>query len=399
MAIIFNIGESVKLSAFNMLQEPIKMLMEKETEAFEKGSLISKIYQMKTTDKFQEEFRSRTAMDGFKPTEDMQVPGLSDFGEGYRKVFRTQIWTNAFVISKQTIEDNQTMDINANAVGFIKSYNRTRELFAFKMLGEAVSSATGFGTFGDKKFDLRGSDTTDGSVDGTGTPQLYFHNAHKLAGDPSKTQSNKFHTKTAINLGEAGAVEKVIDAIEQVAQAMGKYTDEKGNLLALSPTQIVIPGNQYKLRDAIITGLKSKYGSSMGENGVNLFYGKYEIIEAPYLDGQGGFGDNDQGILLIDPVANREYLGAVWFDRTPLEVSSHIDEDTKANVWDGRARFGVGFCNYRAMAYLNTGSTITDATNTGDKYHSTGIDVAPLAGGAKAVNVINTVKTQAQAQG
>ena len=395
MAIIFNIGESVKLSAFNMLQEPIKMLMEKETEAFEKGSLISKIYQMKTTDKFQEEFRSRTAMDGFKPTEDMQVPGLSDFGEGYRKVFRTQIWTNAFVISKQTIEDNQTMDINANAVGFIKSYNRTRELFAFKMLGEAVSTTTGFGEFGGKKFDLRGSDTVDGSVDGTGTPQLYFHNAHKLCEawtdatkTTHKTQSNKFTTSAAINLGEAGAVEKVIDAIERVAQAMGKYTDEKGNLLALNPTQIVIPGNQYKLRDAIITGLKSKYGSSMGENGVNLFYGKYEVIEAPYLDGQGGFADEDQGILLIDPVANREYLGAVWFDRTPLEVSSHIDEDTKANVWDGRARFGVGFCNYRAMAYLSTGGTQT--TN------ATSITVAPLAGGAKAVNVVNTVKTQAQ---
>ena len=395
MAIIFNIGESVKLSAFNMLQEPIKMLMEKETEAFEKGSLISKIYQMKTTDKFQEEFRSRTAMDGFKPTEDMQVPGLSDFGEGYRKVFRTQIWTNAFVISKQTIEDNQTMDINANAVGFIKSYNRTRELFAFKMLGEAVSTTTGFGEFGGKKFDLRGSDTVDGSVDGTGTPQFYFHNAHKLceawtdaAKTTHKTQSNKFSTSVKINLEEAGAVEKVIDAIERVAQAMGKYTDEKGNLLALNPTQIVIPGNQYKLRDAIITGLKSKYGSSMGENGVNLFYGKYEVIEAPYLDGQGGFTDEDQGILLIDPVANREYLGAVWFDRTPLEVSSHIDEDTKANVWDGRARFGVGFCNYRAMAYLSTGGTQT--TN------ATSITVAPLAGGAKAVNVINTVKTQAQ---
>lgn len=395
MAIIFNIGESVKLSAFNMLQEPIKMLMEKETEAFEKGSLISRIYQMKTTDKFQEEFRSRTAMDGFKPTEDMQVPGLSDFGEGYRKVFRTQIWTNAFVISKQTIEDNQTMDINANAVGFIKSYNRTREMFAFKMLGDAVSSSTGFGEFGGKKFDLRGSDTVDGSVDGTGTPQLYFHNAHKLCEawtdatkTTHKTQSNKFSTSAKINLEEAGAVEKVIDAIERVAQAMGKYTDEKGNLLALNPTQIVIPGNQYKLRDAIITGLKSKYGSSMGENGVNLFYGKYEVIEAPYLDGQGGFTDEDQGILLIDPVANREYLGAVWFDRTPLEVSSHIDEDTKANVWDGRARFGVGFCNYRAMAYLSTGGTQT--TN------ATSITVAPLAGGAKAVNVVNTVKTQAQ---
>ena len=87
-------------------------------------------------------------------------------------------------------------------------------------------------------------------------------------------------------------------------------------------------------------------------------------------------------------MANREYLGAVWFDRTPLEVSSHIDEDTKANVWDGRARFGVGFCNYRAMAYLSTAHTQTANATT--------ITVTPLAGGAKAVNVINTVKTQAQ---
>ena len=40
-AIIFNIGESVKLSAFNILQEPIKMLMESEKEAFEKESIVS----------------------------------------------------------------------------------------------------------------------------------------------------------------------------------------------------------------------------------------------------------------------------------------------------------------------------------------------------------------------
>ena len=36
MAIIFNIDEAVKLSAFNVLQEPIKMLLENEKELFEK---------------------------------------------------------------------------------------------------------------------------------------------------------------------------------------------------------------------------------------------------------------------------------------------------------------------------------------------------------------------------
>ena len=55
MAIIFNIGESLKQSAFNILQEPIKMLMENEKEAFEKESFLSKVFVMKTTDKYQEE--------------------------------------------------------------------------------------------------------------------------------------------------------------------------------------------------------------------------------------------------------------------------------------------------------------------------------------------------------
>jgi hypothetical protein len=392
MAIIFNIGEALKLSAFNVLQEPVKMLMEKETEAFEKGSKISEVYVMKTTDKYQEEFRSRTAMDGFKPTEDLEPAGLSDFGEGYRKVFRTQIWTNSFVISKQAIEDNQMLDINASAVGFIKSYHRTREDFAFQMLADAVTTTTGFSSeYHGKKFDLRGGDTKDGSVDGTGEPQMYFHNAHKLAGDSSKTFSNKFKTSAKVDLSTAGSVETLIDAIDQVADKMAAYTDEKGNLLALRPTKILIPGGQSKLRAAIETGLKSKYGTALGGNGINTFYGAYEIVELPYLNGKDGFKLADQGIILMDPQANREYLGAVWFDRKPLEIDSYVDKGNKANVWDGRARFGVGFNNARAMAYLHTGGA--SGTTANAYANAEAITPAPLAGGA----IATVSKTQAGA--
>jgi hypothetical protein len=385
MAIIFNIGEALKLSAFNVLQEPVKMLMEKETEAFEKGSKLSEVYVMKTTDKYQEEFRSRTAMDGFKPTEDLEPAGLSDFGEGYRKVFRTQIWTNSFVISKQAIEDNQMLDVNASAVGFIKSYHRTREDYGFQMLADAVSTTDGFSTdYHGKKFDLRGGDTKTGAVDGTGDPQLYFHNAHKLAGDSTKTFSNKFKTKTAIDLGTPGSIETLIDAIDMVADKMAAYTDEKGNLLALNATKILIPGGQSKLRAALETGLKSKYGVALGGNGVNTFYGSFEIVELPYLNGKPGFTADDQGIILMDEQANREYLGAVWFDRKPLEVDSYVDKGNKANVWDGRARFGVGFNNPRAMAYLHTGKTTGGTSTAGALSNATEIEPTPLAGGAVA---------------
>ena len=354
MAIIFNIGEALKLSAFNVLQEPVKMLMEKETEAFEKGSKLSEVYVMKTTNKYQEEFRSRTAMDGFKPTEDMEPAGLSDFGEGYRKVFRTQIWTNSFVISKQAIEDNQMLDINANAVGFIKSYHRTREDFGFSMLSAAVTTADGFGTYEGKKFDLRGGDTTNGDVE-TGTPAPYF-GKHVLVNNAG-TYYNKFKTSAKVDLGAEEGIQKLIDVIDQVADKMAAYTDEKGNLLALKPTKILIPGGQSKLRSAIEIGLKSKYGSTLAANGINTFYGSFELVELPYLNNKPGFTAADQGILIMDPVANREYLGAVWFDRTSLEIDSYVDKGNKANVWDGRARFGVGFNNPRAIAYVHTGGS------------------------------------------
>ena len=54
MAIIFNIDEALSLSAFNVLQEPIKMMLDNQKEAFEKESLISKVFAMHTLDAYQE---------------------------------------------------------------------------------------------------------------------------------------------------------------------------------------------------------------------------------------------------------------------------------------------------------------------------------------------------------
>ena len=62
MAIIFNIDEALSLSAFNVLQEPIKMMLDNQKEAFEKESLISKVFAMHTLDAYQEEYRTRTSL-------------------------------------------------------------------------------------------------------------------------------------------------------------------------------------------------------------------------------------------------------------------------------------------------------------------------------------------------
>lgn len=377
MGVIFNIEEAIHNSKFNILQEPIKMILENETEAFEKESIIPQVFVMKTSDKYREEFRSSTAMDGFKPTEDLEPAGLSDFEEGYSKQFVFQTWTNAFMVSKQTIEDNNLMTIEPKAMGFIKSYGRTREIYAVNMLGAALGKVNN--AYKITKNSGLGMDTTDGTIEGT--KQQYFHNAHKPVGHGKEgrnfTQSNKFHANIAWDGSDPELEEKVIDIIEQVASKMKTFKDDKGNIIPCNPTKIVM-AEDYRLNDVVMRALKSKYGTRMGANGVNLAYGKYELIINPYLADVPGFKAEDHGLILLDPARNKEGLGAVWFDRVPLQVDSYIDKKTKANIWDGRARFGAGFGDFRAMSYINLNNKETENST----------QLTPLATSVKAVKVV-----------
>lgn len=388
--IIFNIHEAVKNSAFNVLQEPIKMFMENQTEAFEKESIINKVFVMKTTDKFREEYRSITAMDGFKPTEDMEVAGISDFEESYNKQFMFQTWTNSFVISKQTIEDKRDMDVTQMSQMFIKSFGRTREQYAVQFIAAGLGKT--HDGFKISALAGKGADTVDGTIEGA--KQQYFHNAHKPVGH-GKTgrkfvQSNKFYADIdglsndkpmALNVEEA-----ILDVLGQVESIMSTYKDDKGNIVPVSVDTIVIPQN-YRLVDILTRGLKSKYGAAMDGNGVNLQYGKYKLVVSPYLSGVDGFEDADNSLILLSSERNREGLGLVWFDRKPLEVRSYIEDKTEANVWAGRARWGAGFGDFRAMSYITFGA---DERTNADK-------ITPVTTGVKAVNVVNTVSTKEQA--
>lgn len=369
MAIIFNIDEAVRNSAFNILQEPFKMMMTKSAEAFERQSIIPYLYVVQSMDTFQEEYRSKTSMDGFKPTEDMEVAGISSFEESYRMVMRTQTWTNSFVVSKQTMEDNQLQQINPDAMGFVKGYYRTRENYAVRMIGAALGE-----DYAEYKIKASvqglGSDTADGTIEGTRVP--YFKNNHKTVGG-TYTQSNKFKTSAALTIDGSDPEEeaKIADLIGQIDSIMSTYKGDKGEII---PTDIdtIIIAEDFRLKDALQRALRSRYNERMGSNGVNLFYGKYELVVNPYLNQLAAFSENKKGILLVSRSKNRECLGAVWKDRVPLEIRSYIDNDTQANVWAGRARFGVTFGDFRAMAYLSLNNT-SDANSTALTAKATGV--------------------------
>ena len=389
MAIIFNIDEALSLSAFNVLQEPIKMMLDNQKEAFEKESLINKVFAMHTLDAYQEEYRTRTSMGNYEPGYDMEPAKLSDFKEGYSKIWKSTTWRNSFVISKQAVEDNQMMTISTDAMGFVKSYGRTREIFAFGMLAGAL---TGSYTQGKFTFDCRGMDTTDGSLEGT--KQLFFTKDHLPPVTTGRTekQSNKFHCH--VDLTAPNAHLKILNIVGYVENQMINYTDYDGNPTPMAPTTLLVP-NHYAFRNALLAGLKTQYTEVLGNNGLNMEFGKWTVLTTPYLNNLKGFSNADQAFIMIDPAANKENLGAVFIDRVPLEVSSWFDQPNEANVWKGRARYSAGFGDFRSMAYVHCGADQMDAlydtgAKNGGTYNTTDIPEADVAPAGLGVVVQNT---------
>ena len=82
------------------------------------------------------------------------------------------------------------------------------------------------------------------------------------------------------------------------------------------------------------------------------------MIVWPYLNQYITAGTKP--FIMLDSKYNEEYGGAVWLDRTPLEVKSRIDDGNDANVWSGYARFIAGFNDWRAFAVggVTGGSTL-----------------------------------------
>jgi hypothetical protein len=259
---------------------------------------------------------------------------------------------------------------------FIKSFGRTREQYAVNFIAAGLGATNA--ALKITETSGLGADTVDGTIEGT--KQQYFHNTHKPVGYGKEgrefTQSNKFYA-VIDGISNASAIaenaeELVLDVLGQVENKMSVYKDDKGNIVPVDVDTIVL-GKDYRLNDLIMRGLKSKFGSAMAGNGVNLQYGKYKVVSNAYLSGVRGFRDEDHGVILLSSDRNREGLGLVWFDRKPLEVRSYIEDKTEANVIAGRARWGAGFGDFRAMSYISFGAEKTNAD-----------EIKPIATGIKA---------------
>ncbi len=318
--VMFTEGAGLQDSIFGKSQAPIRMLIEKHGEAFEAKSGLIKIFNTMKSGHFGEKFTSLVGMNGFMPVgENGQQPDDST-REGYSKFLEHMTWKDSFSLSREIVEDSKAIDLAKEPRIFADGYYRTREQFGAALLGAAVSGKTSV-NFKGKTFDAT-------CADGKG---LFATDHPSITGGAA--QSNCFSDAFSS------------DALAALECAMQDFRGDNGEILDVAPDTIIIP-NDYALKKAVFADI----GSDVDADGVgfNYTYGRWNVIVWPYLN-QFIEGDSKPWIL-FDSRYNQLYGGAVWLDRTPLEIKSRIDDVTDANVWSGYARFIAGFNDWRAFA-------------------------------------------------
>lgn len=328
--ITFTEGSGLQDSIFGKSQAPIRMFIEKKGEAFEQASMIPELFSVGTSKHWGEKFTAVTAMDGFQPVGENGAYPVDGMQEGYDKFLEHMTWKNSFSLSREIVEDAKIMDLKKQPAGFVTSYYRTREKFAAALIGGAIKKSTAV-SFGGKSFDTKSADN-----------KCLFATDH-----PSKlgkaTQSNQFSDSFSNN------------ALAALECAMQNFRGDNNEILDITPDTILIP-NDYALKSAVFAAIGADKDPATANNGYNFNFGRWNVIVWPYLNQYITAGTSPW--VLLDSRYNTEYGGAVWLDRTNLEVKSRIDDANDANVWSGYARFIAGFNDWRAYAVAGvTGGT------------------------------------------
>lgn len=320
--ITFSEGSGVTDSIYGKSQAPIRMLVESRAESYEERSILKEVFMMDTSKHWAEKYTTLTAMDGFDPVGENGAYPLDGMEEGFAQTLEHVTWKNSFSISREIMEDGKLLDLKKKPVGFVKSYYRTRENLGAALFGAALTGA--------KTASYRGRTFNACAADGVS----FFNTSHKSK-VRGAAQSNVF------------SAEFSQDALDAVETAMQNFKGDNNELVNVAPNTILIP-NDAALKRRVFEVIGAEKDAESSQNGYNYQFGRWNVLIWNYLN--QFISSGNMPWILADLDYNEEYGGAIFTDRTPLDVRSTIDENTDANVWRGYARFTAGFNDWRAFA-------------------------------------------------
>lgn len=323
--IIVSENSNVANSLFGELQSPLRMLLEREYEAWmqREGNALQDIFVNMPITTASATLGGLTGSNSFEPVGENGAYPQGGIEGGYFQTFCPVTWKGSFAISMEMMEDKLSAVLKGQPTQFLDDYWRTRAKFFWGLLGAALKNSDGL-KLGIQDFSTKAKDDVK-----------LFSSTHKIK-KTGKTQSNAYtNTFSETNLG-------------LVATAMQNMLNDSGEPAGIEPDTIIIPNSAKAKAD--VFGVLGAYHdtSTAASNKFNYQFGNWNVVISPYLNDTVGSSGSYPWIL-ADLDYNKRYYGAVEVERKPLTVRSEIAEND-ANVWKGNARFTGGFHDYRAFA-------------------------------------------------
>lgn len=328
--IVFSKASNVNNSIYGKSQEPIKLMVEQQVEAFQEHSLIDNVFYNDETTNYAEKYTYETSLGDFEPVGEGGAYPRNSFQEGYSKVIEPDEWKNSFEVTETMIEDSKFGKVKQRSGQFTMAYNRGREKFGASFLNFGQSTTMTFGAK-NKVFNIAAADN-----------KALFATDHPSITGGTAAQSNYFGNPFSY------------DALCLVEEAMQKFKDDDGNLLNIMPDTIIIPSNA-RLKKLVFDAIGAEGIPGTANNSFSFQYGRWNVVMSPYLNNTSGITTGTDSWYLMDSQFNENYAGLVWLERVPLSVKSYVDENTDNNIWKGRCRYGAGPNNWRAIAKVNPG--------------------------------------------
>lgn len=323
--VIFSVASGVNQSAFGLVQDPLKVFIERQNEAWmnKDMNLAPKIFHEFNLDTATGRIQTMGSLSEMEVVGENGAYPLGEQEEGYHKILSSEEWKYSVSISQTALEDKLDSVLNNRAQDLMDAYHRTRNNFFWGLLGSALVN---------KHYNRKGKVFSVDTMDGV----KLFSTAHPSKFDKKLIQSNAFSDAFSAS------------ALGKIATQMQNVKNDNDQIIGLNPDTIIIPNTE--AAKAAVFGVLGAYrdADTPGGNKYNYLFGNWNVMTVPWLVpyAQG----TNFPYIIMDSEYNEKRYGALDTRRIDPTVKSHIDENTDANIWTIRTRFGGAFGEWRAFA-------------------------------------------------
>lgn len=230
-----------------------------------------------------------------------------DFDAYYKKTIRNFLLVKGISVEKTLLEDDQYGKIRQRATGLGETFATTKEHDAVQVFINAFTDS-GKNRMGDS---VAGADAV--GLCSTAHPRSPMQSG--------TTQSNE------------GTLALTIDNVDTTRQNMLNFTDDRGQLMGVSPDLVLVPAELQRTAETIFSS-KAQYEPGSANFTVNLFGGRMRVIMWNRLTDSNAW-------FMIDSRLMKQYL--IWQERVAPAFEALPQVNPEVAQFSGRMRYGIGW--------------------------------------------------------